>query len=195
MLWLVLSIKALGRLLAATELWPDAQVQPSFFQIIWHLFDIARIQVSENVVEKSTAAGAGSIMMFLTIFPIITGTGFQALRQVFCIAAGLTPNELIVRKKYDYLKNKELIFYNPFDVGPIQNCLTYWSTLRPDWYSMYSERTDLNPEEALPYFAFSRILRAWDKSRVALEKVRIRKQKQREELLLRQFGGVTKAEA
>ena len=194
-LWWLLSLEALKRLLIASApsvIWPDPQQHPSFFQTIWRLGSISKIEIEDHVMTDSTAAGAGAVMMFLVVVPILLGTGFQVMRQIYCILAGLTPNELIVRAKYDYLKDKDLIFYNPFDLGPVENCMTYWSTARPSWYEIYSERTDLDPEKALPRMSFSNVLRLWDKSKKALNESRAKRAKEREERILRMFGGVTR---
>lgn len=191
-LWWILSVEALKRLLVASApspAWSDAQAHPSFFAMIWRLPSISKIEIEDNVMTDTTRAGAGAIMMFLTVIPIILGTGFQVLRQIFCILAGLTPNELIVREKYGYLKDKNLLFFNPFDLGPLDNCIKYWSSDRPDWYSIYSERTDLNPEIATPRASFSNVLRLWDKSKKALQESRAKKAREREERLLEAYGG------
>jgi hypothetical protein len=191
-LWWVLSVEAMKRLLIASApspAWPDASIHPSLFSVMWHLSSISKIEIEDNVMTDSTRAGSGAIIMFLAVIPILLGTAFQVLRQIFCILAGLTPNELIVRAKYDYLKDKQLLFYNPFDLGPLDNCLKYWSYSRPDWYSMYSERTDLDPDTATPRASFSNVLRVWDKSKKALDAARERKDREREERLLAAYGG------
>ena len=191
-LWWILSVEAMKRLLVASapsSAWPDASVHPSFFSVMWHLTSISKIEIEDNVMTDSTRAGSGAVIMFLAVIPILLGTGFQVLRQLYCILAGLTPNELIVRAKYDYLKDKQLLFYNPFDAGPMDNCLKYWAQDRPDWYTIYSERTDLDPDTATPWMSFSNVLRVWDKSKKALEASRERKAREREERLLAAYGG------
>lgn len=193
-LWWILSVEAMKRLLVASApspAWADGQIHPSFFSVLWHLPSIARIETEDNMMTDTTRAGSGAVMMFLTVIPILLGTGFQVLRQIFCILAGLTPNELIVRGKYDYLKDEQLLFYNPFDAGPLDNCVKYWSTERPDWYAIYSERIDLDPEIATPRASFSNVLRIWDKSKRALDESRERKAREREERLLAAYGSST----
>lgn len=132
----------------------------------------------------------GAVCMVVYVAFILLGTGFQAVRQVFCIAGNLTPNELLVRSKYDYLKSKDLLFYNPFDAGVVQNCIWYWSTERPAWYDVYESRYELDGDVEMRW-KVSGVLRAWDKTKQRLKEKRERQQAERERRLLERFGSAS----
>ncbi len=130
----------------------------------------------------------GAVCMLVYVIFILFGTGVQALRQAFCIAGNLTPNELIVRSKYDYLKGDDLLFYNPFDLGIVQNCIWYWSKERPTWYDVYDRRYELDADTEMRW-KVSGVLRIWDKTKLRLREKRERQREERERLLLERFGG------
>ncbi len=130
----------------------------------------------------------GAICMLVYVIVILFGTGFQALRQAFCIAGNVTPNELIVRSKYDYLKSADMLFYNPFDLGVVQNCIWYWSEERPTWYDVYDSRHELDADAEMRW-KVSGVLRIWDKTKLRLREKRERQREERERLLLERFGG------
>ena len=100
-----------------------------------------------------------------------------------------------MRGKYDYLKAKDLTFFNPFDAGPVENCIRFWSTERPDWYGIYSTRTDLDPETSLSIYSVSRLLRRWDAIKIQLAEIRKNRDRQREEWLLQKYGSKTNKSA
>ena len=130
----------------------------------------------------------GANCMLVYVIVILFGTGFQALRQAFCIAGNVTPNELIVRSKYDYLKSADMLFYNPFDLGVVQNCIWYWSEERPTWYDVYDSRHELDADAEMRW-KVSGVLRIWDKTKLRLREKRERQREERERLLLERFGG------
>ena len=174
-LWWNLATIALRRYLQMANVWHDSSRYPSIFQLIAYWPSLAKEL-------------PGPCFMTLLLIPIILGTFFMVLRQLFCIAGGITPNELLVRGKYDYLKAKDMTFFNPFDAGPVENCIQFWSTERPDWYGIYSARTDLNPENSLSAYSVSRLLRRWDSIKIQLAQIRKNRDKQREEWLLQRYG-------
>jgi hypothetical protein len=54
---------------------------------------------------------------------IFFGTSFLLARQALCVAGSLTTNELIMWHKYDYLQDQQRSLRNPFDDGPVGNCI------------------------------------------------------------------------
>jgi len=135
-----------------------------------------------------TSGYPGTVSMVAYVVVILSGTGFQALRQVFCIAANITPNELLVRSKYDYLKSKDMLFFNPFDLGALQNCVTYWSAQRPAWYDVYEARYELDGDVESRW-KLSGMLRMWDKTKIRLREKREQQRVAREQRLLDLYGG------
>jgi len=127
--------------------------------------------------------------MALLMTPILGGTAFLAGRMVLCIASNLTTNELILRRRFDYLKAADGSFYNPFDRGPAANCAQFFAAKRPDWYAVYSERKDLDPEVSVSKWSVSWMLRRVDVARRALVEARQRRQAEKEEWILRNYGG------
>ena len=71
--------------------------------------------------------------------PLLAGNAFLVLRQLLCIAANLTTNEILSRKKYSYLRGSDGGFWNSFDRGCLANCLQFWCHSRPDWAAVYQE--------------------------------------------------------
>lgn len=63
------------------------------------------------------------------------------VRALFCAAANLTTTELMRPARFGYLSDsRDDTFVNPFDLGPVANCLQFWRAPRsPDWGSFYSE--------------------------------------------------------
>ena len=160
--------------------WSDVSIQPTSLDVLANIFVISK-----------TLPGTAFVMVLMVL--IMLATAFMTLRQIFCIVAGLTPNECIVRHRYDYLKAEDLSFFNPFDLGPMENCINFWSRKRPDWYSIYRDRTDLDPTTSVPRWSVTRLIRHWDSVKQQLHEIRLRKQKQREEFLLKRYGGVHNA--
>lgn len=182
LLWWNLSTIALKRYLQASQFWHDSSRHPSIFHLMTYWPSLAKEL-------------PGPCFMTLLLIPIIIGTFSMVLRQIFCIAGGITPNELLVRGKYDYLKAKDLTFFNPFDAGPVENCIRFWSTERPDWYGIYSTRTDFDPETSLSIYSVSRLLRRWDAIKIQLAEIRKNRDRQREEWLLQKYGSKTNKSA
>ena len=148
------------------------------------------VKALSRIGWRDLGAYAGSVSMVVYVVVILSGTGFQAARQVFCICANITPNELLVRKKYDYLKSKDMLFFNPFDDGVIPNCVTYWSSGRPSWYDVYEAKYDTDDAEVLGMkWKCSSVLRAFDVVKVRLKEKRERQRVEREQRLLDLYGG------
>ena len=64
---------------------------------------------------------------------------FLLLRQLLCISANLTVNELLSRHRYRYLMHEaDAAYYNRFDRGPAANCLQFWSKSPVDWGKAYA---------------------------------------------------------
>lgn len=63
------------------------------------------------------------------------------VRALFCAAANLTTNELMRPSRFGYLADsRDESYLNPFDAGPIANCLQFWRAgPAPDWSSTYSD--------------------------------------------------------
>ena len=153
-------------------------------EVIW--LRLALVSLGRIGWVASTHPGA--VCMLVYVILILVGTGFQALRQAFCIAGNLTPNELLVRSKYDYLKGADMLFYNPFDLGIVQNCIWYWSEERPTWYDVYDSRHELDPDAEMRW-KVTGVLRSWDRTKLRLREKRERQREERERLLLERFGG------
>lgn len=172
--WWFLGTLAMRRYASTLPAWQDAGI-PSSFWLFVHIFT-----VSKDI--------PGTSFTYLLVIPIICGTIFIVGRQIFCIIGGLTPNELLSRERYDHLKAQDLTFFNPFDLGPVDNCINYWKFDRPEWYSIYMARTDLDPETSVSKYGITALLRRWDSLKKALKEARIRRMKEREETLLRRYG-------
>lgn len=67
------------------------------------------------------------------------------LRQLACIGANLTTNELLMRHKYSYLRRPGGEFWNSFDRGCTANCLQFWCQERPSWAEVYAEEQQVGP--------------------------------------------------
>ena len=78
-------------------------------------------------------------IFFYVQVPLLIGNAFLVLRQLLCIAANLTTNEILSRKKYSYLRGSDGGFWNSFDRGCFANCLQFWCHSRPDWAAVYQE--------------------------------------------------------
>lgn len=63
------------------------------------------------------------------------------VRALFCAAANLTTNELMRPSRFGYLADsRDESFLNPFDAGPVANCLQFWQAAQPaDWSGTYSD--------------------------------------------------------
>ena len=119
---------------------------------------------------------------------ILVGTTLLTCRQVFCVLASLTTNELLLRDKYPYFQAPDHTFTNPFDEGPLTNCLTFWSGgPRPDWYNVYAAR---HAAAWAPRFSATAALRAWDEATAALRRARAARVRQQQDRLLAEYGGV-----
>ncbi|KAL6783784.1 hypothetical protein ACKKBF_B05780 [Auxenochlorella protothecoides x Auxenochlorella symbiontica] len=141
-------------------------------------------------------ASPGVLYMLVLTVGICMGTAALLGRALWGTAAALTTNEMILRRRYAYLQDTQGLYSNPFDMGAWQNCLAFWSTARPDWYSVYSEHcTALREgEEPLAHPLATRILRRWDRARAALERARFEKKARREEELLRRGSQLAASE-
>lgn len=128
-----------------------------------------------------------TMILYLFIFPT---TLFLVGRQCFIIAGNMTVNEFLLRNKYAYFKDTSGIFWNPFDMGLLSNCVVFWQTERPDWYSRYDKNKD-GPSTATGIPIITRFLRKWDRSRIALTNARKERKIRAEEALLRAGGGVS----
>lgn len=93
--------------------------------------------VPEMCFQEATLK-ATSILVALQV-PLGIGNAFLILRQLACIAANLTTNELISRRKYSYLRAEDGGFWNPFDRGCFSNCQQFWCLPRPDWAAVYQQ--------------------------------------------------------
>ncbi len=141
----------------------------------------------------------GTAYMTLLVVAIILGTISLAGRQVFCILINLTTAELLRRQKYQHFKSEiDGKFFNPFDQGVLNNCVAFWQTERPDWYTMYDEARKGsngghggNGENSSGFggrWKMSKLLRQADDVKEALMERRKRKQIEREELLIAKYG-------
>ena len=133
----------------------------------------------------------GTLYTQFLILLIFSGTTFLALRQLFVVAANLTINEFMVRKRYDYLRDQEGKYSNPFDHGVVKNCIYFWQTERPDWYKIYSERR-MGPTGLgwVKMGAGNAWLRQWDDYRATLIRTRMERKRRMENMLLKEGGGV-----
>jgi palmitoyltransferase len=176
LLWMSLALARHARALAAAASVPAAALPSAW-------------AVSRGVFALGAEAPGTTYMTCLTA-GLIAGTGYLAARQLFCVAAGLSVSELLLRQRTDYLKAADGSFFNPFDAGPAANAARFWRRERPDWYAIYEARRGLDPDAAAPPRSVTRLLRRWDAARAALTAARAREARRREEVLLRRFGGV-----
>jgi len=76
--------------------------------------------------------------------PLFVGNAFLVFRQMLCIAANVTTNELLTRGKYSYMRRDDS-FWNSFDRGCPANCWQFWCLPRPDWAAIYLVERQANP--------------------------------------------------
>ena len=131
----------------------------------------------------------GTAYMTLLVVFIFIGTLFLTGRQLLYITANLTVNEMINRKRYVYLKSMDGSYWNPFDEGPLHNCLAFWSGPDTNWYAKYSSRKDADPVVESAPWTGNGILRYFDSLSEALIQRRIRRQREREDRLLQLAAG------
>ncbi|KAL4534532.1 hypothetical protein Ndes2526A_g05423 [Nannochloris sp. 'desiccata'] len=151
-------------------------------------------------VWKVLSTLPGTAYMSLLVVAIILGTVSLAGRQLFCILINMTTAELLRRQKYQHFRSEiDGKFFNPFDQGVLNNCVTFWQEERPDWYTMYDEsrKNGENPANrsngASGFFSgwkMSKLLRQADDTKAALMERRERKRIEREDVLLAKYGRV-----
>lgn len=88
------------------------------------------------------------------------GNAYLVARQLLCIAANLTTNELLTRHKYSYLRGPDGSFWNSFDRGCLSNCLQFWCHPRPDWAEVYADSQQVS--RCLSQHSWLFGLRFWD---------------------------------
>ena len=77
--------------------------------------------------------------------PLLVLVAYLLLRQLFCISANLTVNELLSRHRYSYLMHEaDAAYYNRFDRGPAANCLQFWLKSKVDWGKAYESEHQVN---------------------------------------------------
>jgi hypothetical protein len=79
--------------------------------------------------------------------PAVALNSLLVVRALFCAAANLTTNELMRPSRFGYLADsRDESYLNPFDAGPIANCLQFWrSAHSQDWSSTYSDIMQVAP--------------------------------------------------
>ncbi|KAK9814386.1 hypothetical protein WJX72_004988 [[Myrmecia] bisecta] len=135
----------------------------------------------------------GKMLLTLVQVPLVVGNGFLILRACVLTAANLTTNELLLRKRYEYLKGPDGKFWNRFDRGPVQNCLQFWFERQPDWATEFSKGNQVLPDGTpylKPRLSCSAAVRSFDELRSNMAALRLQKQRQREERLLQRYGRV-----
>ncbi|PSC69063.1 S-acyltransferase 23 [Micractinium conductrix] len=201
LLWLRLAAHLARRVIAQEVL--RSHTLPGVVQTLAHVGVLARLW-------------PGTLLAFFIVIPIFCGTTFLLARQAFCVAANLTTNELILRRKYGYLQARDNSYCNPFDNGLAANCGQFWSEARPDWYSLYARRSpgqqaaqqqpdaeqggqgpsSSEPSNGCsswrpPALSATTLLRRWDAAATALQASRVAKRQRREQYMLQQYGGVS----
>lgn len=79
----------------------------------------------------------GILFLLLVQVPFTIAAIILSGRMAFCIAANLTVNELINRKRYTYLNHELAGYSNRFDRGTVHNCFQFWCEPSQDWWSLF----------------------------------------------------------
>jgi len=89
----------------------------------------------------ASASSPGALVLAAIQVPLAAGTLFLAARAGACIAAELTVNELVGRRRYRYLADERGRYTNRFDRGGPANCLRFWSggDIAADWSAELEE--------------------------------------------------------
>ncbi|KAL4853541.1 Ankyrin-1 [Chlorella vulgaris] len=197
LLWLQLAGHFWSRVVGSQVL--HSHALPGHLEVLSHFNSLARLY-------------PGTLLTNVVVCFIFFGTSFLLARQALCVAGSLTTNELIMWHKYDYLQDQQRSLRNPFDDGPVSNCIQFWSEARPDWYALYVQRRQGRQPDAgqgegqagssaasspwrPPFLSVAALLRNWEQARSALHASRRAKQQRREQWMLQQYGGVTAAVA
>ena len=165
LLWIKLALVFWGRQIArASSGGPESEFTGGIFKI-WTV----------------ASAIPGTAYMSLLLLAIFTLTLFLVGRQLFGLLGNMTTNEIICRRRYEHFKAPDGTFLNPFDQGPLTNCIVFWQEERPDWYEVYSKTREGGFKSV--DWGVSKALKqadAWG----------VEKQRDREEWLLSRYGRV-----
>ncbi|KAG2442063.1 hypothetical protein HYH02_009854 [Chlamydomonas schloesseri] len=88
--------------------------------------DMGAVAVWRAVVWAASGPERGLLLLALLQSMCLVPGSFLVLRQILCILANLTANELINRGRYNYLKHEGGGYCNRFDRGVVSNCFTFW---------------------------------------------------------------------
>lgn len=173
-MWMSVSMEFFKRALRSGT----ANGVPSMWSVWWNCFSLGRVF-------------PGTMFMTYLVVLIMGGTAFLMCRQLWCIAGNLTISEWILRDHKNYLKSqRDGTYYNPFDHGVVENCFQFWmNDNEHDWYSVYSDRKDLDPEKETRKWSVMNLMRAIGKGKKALVDARLKKKAEKEAWLLQNYGG------
>lgn len=159
-----------------------------WLKLCWDYWHRKLIETTPETIISLANTDPGMAYLSLIVIPITLGTGYLTFRQIYCIVANLTTNEYIKRHKYEYLKGDDGTFLNPFDNGILNNCTQFWESKRPDWYDLYSKKRQLGPDGGVVPCSMTALVRKYDAIHLAINDAWQRRQRQREEWLIRHYG-------
>lgn len=147
-----------------------------------------------DALRQAASSHPGVVLQAYVQIPSIAANGFLVGRALICIMANLTTNEMLRSSQLGYLVDDSGHFFNPFDQGPLQNCLQFWtSSGGSNWSGIFEDRLRAGKEAAvatLPLVSVTAVVRSSVRLCQQLKENSNVRQRRREDKILISRGGV-----
>lgn len=147
-----------------------------------------------DALWQATSSHPGMVLQALIQILLVLGNGLLIGRALICILSNLTTNEMLRWPQLGYLLDDSGGFFNPFDQGPSQNCLQFWSGAeKADWSTILEDRLQGGKEAAVatvPKVSMTSAIRWLATLRTQLKQSSEARKLQQEDKILIRRGGV-----